>query len=397
MKIVIIADCYPPSNLSGAIMIQELAAELYGCNHEVTVVVPDNNVSMPKSISVENNIKCIRVRSGKIKGVNRFVRALNELRLSSVIWNACKDYFRTNPHEFVIFYSPSIFFGPLVIKLKKLWYCTSYLILRDIFPQWALDTGVIRKGPIYLFFKLMELIQYKAADTIGIESTGYLPYFSRNRIDNICKIELLPNWISLKPKYYPAEDHRKRLGLDGKFVFFYGGNIGIAQEMENIVTLAEKLRNRSDIHFLLVGDGTEVNSLRSMIKQKMLENITIHPSVSQDRYFGMLSQFDVGLVCLNRKLKAHNFPGKMLGYMYFAKPILASINPGNDLASFMQKNNVGLFSISGDDDQLYRNALRLIEDKHLTYLMGQNSRNLLEKHFSVENIASTILANADKT
>ena len=109
--------------------------------------------------------------------------------------------------------------------------------------------------------------------------------------------------------------------------------------------------------------------------------MAIHPAVNQRDYLCMLSEFDIGLISLDRRLKTQNFPGKMLGYMYNAKPILASINQGNDLQDILQAHDAGLVSHNGDDETFYNHALQLIRNPGLREQMGRNGRVLLEKFF----------------
>jgi len=107
----------------------------------------------------------------------------------------------------------------------------------------------------------------------------------------------------------------------------------------------------------------------------------------------MLSQYDVGLISLNRNLKTHNYPGKMLGYMYFSMPILANINIGNDLKDILEESRAGFVCISGEQNKLREYALKLAEDKQLRRQMGKNARALLEETFCVSCAASQILSN----
>lgn len=392
MKILIIADCYLPSTKSSAKLVHDLAAELFIKGNSVTVVVPDNTLNLPRSITCHEGITVVRVRSGKIKGAVKVIRAINEIRLSMIIWNSCKDYFSSNPCDFIIFYSPSIFFGPLVERLKKMWNCKAYLILRDIFPQWAIDAGVLRKGLAYRFFKLVEKHQYATADVIGVQSPANLDYFAAQGDATKYQIEVLYNWSTLKERFIPNSNYRQNLGLQNKIVFFYGGNIGIAQDMDCIVRLAEKMRNHPQAYFLLVGEGSEVPRLYAEIANRALTNIAIHPAVSQKEYSAMLSEFDVGMIALDGNLKTHNFPGKMLGYMYFSKPILASINPNNDLVNILDGADAGLTCFAGDDEKFYEHTLRLVEDRELRIRIGQNGRKLLEDNFCVTKTVSQILS-----
>jgi hypothetical protein len=329
MRILLLVVYYLPSTTSSAKLMSDLAAELQRLGHEVIVVAPDENILTDVETAVENGIQVLRVRTGRIKTASKWVRGFNEARLSDLIWDRGRPFFKDNPCDLIIYYSPTIFFGFLVKRLKKQFGCPSYLILRDLFPQWALDAGILRRGLVYNYLKCKERQNHEAADIIGVQSPANLLYF--RGLDKKYHLEVLYNWTALEERSILPGDHRKRLGLQGKVVFFYGGNIGIAQDMDNIVRLAVNLQKEPDAYFLLVGEGSEVPRLRAEIASKGLINIAIHPAVGQREYLSMLSEFDVGLISLDHGLKTQNFPGKMLGYMYYSMPMLASINPGNDL------------------------------------------------------------------
>jgi len=163
-------------------------------------------------------------------------------------------------------------------------------------------------------------------------------------------------------------------------------------EKDNMMRLAKRLRARQEVQFLFVGDGSEVPRLNAQTGAEGLKNVSIHSAVGQQEYLAMLSEFDVGLISLDRNLKTQNFPGKMLGYMYYAMPILASINPGNDLKEILETHDAGLVSVNGDDDLLYEHALRLVESPGERRRIGVNGRKLLEGIFSVSRAAERILA-----
>jgi len=147
-----------------------------------------------------------------------------------------------------------------------------------------------------------------------------------------------------------------------------------------------------DAYFLLVGDGTEAARLKKAISDKKLTNIAVHDAVDQRQYLAMVSEFDVGLISLDKKFRTQNFPGKMLGYMAYSMPILASINPGNDLKGLIEDKLAGLVSVNGDDARFRENALRLIKDAELRRRMGANARSLLEGTFNVAKAAEQILS-----
>ena len=292
----------------------------------------------------------------------------------------------------VVFYSPTIFFGRLVQKLKKLWGATTYLVLRDIFPEWAVNARLIRRnGPIHAFFRLRELQQYWAADVIGVQSPKNLEHFARSWMIRRKRVEVLYNWTTLDEGSLPPRDHRRRLGLEDKVVFFYGGNIGVAQDLDNIVRLAGSVRDDPRRYFLLAGEGTETERLQALIKSQGLSNIRLHPAVGQRDYLAMMSEMDVGLISLDRRLGTENYPGKMLGYMQYSIPILASLNPGNELGHLLGRYDAGRWCYNGDDEALRARALELAGDAQLRRALGSNGRRLLEQRFSVEAAAAQIL------
>lgn len=392
MRVLILVDCYLPSPKSGAKLIHDLAEEFVRQGHETIVVTPDETLRARRRATSEDGITVVRVGSGRIKGAGKVIRAINEIRLSSIVWRACRDFFRETPCDLVVYYSPTIFFGALVRKLKQLWRCRTYLILMDIFPQWAVEAGVLREGSLpHRYFRRKEIQQYTVADAIGVQTPGNLEYFRRMGLSGRLHLEVLWPWSALHEGIIPRTDHRRRLGLEGKVVFFYGGNLGVAQDMDNLVRLAESLRTESDIHFVLMGSGSEVPRLNRVVRERGLGNISVLPPVGQGEYLGVLSEFDVGMVSLGHGLKTQNVPGKMLGYLEGAMPVLASINPGNDLKTLIEENDIGFVSINGESELFREHALSLARDPELRRRLGKNGRQLLEESFSTRRAALQIL------
>lgn len=383
---------YLPSPKSCASLIQDLAYELLNQGHEVTVVTTDDNLNCSSKYSKENGLKVLRIKTNRIDGANKYFRFINEFFLSWLIWYRGRKYFNSISCDLVVWYSPSIFFGELIKKLRKKYNCSSYLILRDLFPQWALDTGILKRGIIYKILHYYEKIQYEQADVIGVQSPNNLRYFDNISLTDKLKLEVLYNWINMYELPQVSNDYRKKYNLLGKVVFFYGGNIGVAQDVENLVRLAKRLSSVPQAHILLVGDGSEVVNLKSLIQEFDLINISVFGSVSQEEYHSMLAEFDVGLISLDRNFKTSNFPGKMLGYMKCNMPILASVNYGNDLINLIEDNEIGLTSLNGDDDLLFNNALRLVYSPELRVYYGRNGNVLLKKLFSVQSATRTILS-----
>ena len=392
MRILLLIDDYYPSTKSGAKMMHDLAVQFVRDGHESIVVTPSQAVSHKLSISVEEGVTVVRVRGGNLKYTSRAIRGLREFRLSANIWRRARAFFQENQCDIIVFYSPTIFFGPLVRKLKALWRCPAYLILRDIFPQWAVDAGVIKKGLLYRYLRRKELEQYGAADLIGAEGAGDLEYFRNDPRLRNCRVEVLFNCMDTQQSPVRGTKYREELGLLNKVVFFYGGNIGVAQGVDSILRLALNLRDHEKAFFLLVGSGTEVQRLQAEIAREDLRNVRILPPLPQDEYLRCLAEFDIGIVSLHRNLKTHNTTGKLLGYLLCGKPVLASLNPGNGLAQLLQEADAGIACENGDDDGLNAAALLLLGNPDLRKRMSANAKLLGETKFSARTATRQILS-----
>lgn len=382
MKIFILSYYFPPFNNSCSNLIFDLSKKLADLGHEVSVITTSHKINSSIIINSKNGINIVTIKSGKIDGENYFSRGINEFFLSWKIWKSGKNFFKNNKCDLLIWYSPTIFLGPIVKKLKRMNSSETYLILRDIFPQWAIDTGILRNKILIKFFKFFENYQYKQADTIGVQSKNNLDYFKNNKLK--FKIEVLYNWTFLNKEKFIRKNN-------SEINLIYGGKIGFAQQLENFVVLAEKLVKFKNVKIILIGSGYESKNLKKMIIEKKLKNIIILDEVNTTKYEEILSKCHIGIISLNAKFKTPNIPGKLMTYGNYRLPVLASINKGNDLKDILINNNSGLVSYSGDHNELYNNTLKMIHDKDLRIEMGENCYKLITKKFSVENAARQIL------
>lgn len=393
MSILFVIDDYlPESRKSGAQMVHDLACYLINAGHRVSVLTPTYQKKDKPQRGDLDGVRLYHFCSGKTKNVNRIRRAINETLLSWRAYKALRNVLKSDPHDLIVYYSPSIFWGPLILYLRHIWKCPAYLILRDIFPQWAVDRGLISKySPVYGYFKLFEMISYKAADRIGVQSPGNRKYFDKHSKKMKDKVEVLYNWAPTSKPDRTDRSWRKKLGLDDKVLCFFGGNIGHAQDMMNIVRLAENMKHLCHVHFLLVGEGDEVNLVKREKNIRNLDNITHISALPMREYFGILEEVDIGLFSLHCGHRTHNIPGKLLGYMQFGVPILGSVNAGNDIREIIEKSEAGLISVNGDDDAFKTNAIRLLENRKMRERMGENGKRLLTEYFSVEKASKQVM------
>ncbi len=393
MKLVLIIDDYlPDSTRVAAKMFHELAIELSKRGHSVTVITPEFNDAGKITVSELDGITIWRFKSGPIKDIGKFQRAINESVISFRAWKSIRHLVKSDSFDGVVYYSPSIFWGKLVNNIKSVCQCPAYLVLRDLFPQWVIDAGMLRQGSILeRYFRIFERYSYKQADGIGLMSEKNLEIFHEKNKGYPC--EVLRNWADVSVctnDQCEGGSIRERLNLHKKIIYFYGGNIGHAQDMANLIRLAKSMRHNENAHFLFVGQGDEVDLINSLALQWGLKNFSYIPSVSQTEFKRILAEVDIGLFSLSARHSAHNFPGKLLGYMVQSLPILGSVNVGNDLMDVVNFNNAGYIHINGEDDKLFASAQKLYTDKALRESLGENSHKLLHNQFSVASAAYAI-------
>ena len=392
MRIAIVADCFPPMRTSGAVQLHDLAQEFLRAGHSPTVIVPSPGLVTPFSREIFNGVDLLRLRSMSIKDVSNLRRAFGELLMPFLMLrNLRKSPLSGQRWDAIIWYSPSIFFGPLVSQLKKQSACPSYLILRDIFPEWAVDMGIMRRGLAYRCFKQIERYQYSVADSIGVQTPANLLYFDKLGYSVQSRLEVLQNWLAAAPNVgcsISVDDGP----LAGRYIFVYAGNMGVAQGVDILLQLAERLRLRSDIGFLFVGRGSEVKRLREQVLCLGLDNIIFYDEIQVEEIPGLYSQCHAGLVALDANHKTHNVPGKFLSYLQAGLPVLASMNMGNDLVNLIEEKRVGRATTDNCSITLERLALELIDLVRSDPNVGQRCQKLARIMFSPSSAVRQISA-----
>lgn len=385
-------------------MMHELALEFKTSGHKVTVITPKPNsfiVSVKNQLSrfildEDMGIDIIRFPSGRIKNVNKVIRLFNEFLLPYRAWMYSRRFLSKQNYDLVVFYTPSIFWYPLIDKIKTNFNAKTYQILRDFFPQWAIDSGLLgKKSLLTKFLQKVEQKNYNIADTIGIQSPENIKRFISQNEKWKDKVNLLYNWADTKKESLDTNkgnSFRQKMNLVDKVIFFYGGNIGQAQDMKQLLNLALRMSfSEKDAFFIFLGEGDEVNLVKNFIETNQLKNCLYLPPVNQLEFKAILNEIDVGLFSLHPNHSSHNFPGKLLGYMQALKPILGCVNSGNDLLETVLESKSGFISLAGDEDSFYSNAIQLMNSK-IRDQLGENAFNLLQLKFSTKSACVSILS-----
>ncbi len=392
MQIALIADAFPPLRTSGAVQLRDLSREFRNQGHEITVILPSSEIEHSWLLEGIENVQVLRLRAPKTKDVNYIRRTFAEFFMPFFMRrNLNKSPLAKERWDGIVWYSPSIFHGPLVRAIKVASNCKSYLIIRDIFPQWAVDVGLMSsRGLIYHFFNTVARYQYSVADIIGVQTPGNLNYFKKWVSGGNRQLEVLQNWLFDSPAI-KCSICLSNTKLAGRKIFVYAGNMGVAQGVGAFLDLAELFQERLGVGFLFVGRGSDAAKLAEDARLRRLNNVLFYDEIHPDEIPGLYAQCAVGLVALDPKHRSHNIPGKFLTYMQAGLPVLARINSGNDLVEIIKKNNVGRVIVDKERNSLVTQASELLDVIEVDRNVKDRCRNLYLELFSPEMAVKQIV------
>jgi len=395
LNILIVTDAYIPSRLSAAILLYELVQTFSEAAVDVTIIVP--NSDQVQLVSISNSVGCrlISVKALQTKDISYIRRTLHEFFNPFIIWMRLQKEpsFIQSKFDGIVWYSPSIFWGPLIKRLKNEFRCSAYLILRDLFPDWALHLGILKNHFIYWCLKKVEQYQYTQADSIGIQSPNNLTYFRNQNSQVKASLEVLWNWVRPLAK---VEKRKCSLivsetKLSGRKIFVYAGNLGMAQGVDALLKMAKDLVGHHDIGILVVGRGSELEYVREQVFVQDLINMEVREEIDPFEIPNLFAQCHAGLILLDQRHKTHNIPGKLVTYLQSGLPILALVNPGNDLIDLIPQYQIGIVYAGNDINKLSAGAVALKKQIEFDQKLTARCIDLAEHLFNSEVIANQIL------
>ena len=391
MRIVLIGDSFPPETNSASVQLSDLADELCKRCNELTVLMPSSKITCPVEYNNRCNYRIIKMKTLPIKDVKLVWRAINEFLMPFIM--IYRLIFFTNEKynfDLIIWYSPSIFHGPLVAFLKWKTRAKCYLILRDIFPEWAVDIGLMSKGIPYLFFKLIANLQYAVADVIAVQTPGNKLYFTQGRAYFGKKVQVLENWLATSKLKNCSIDFTN-LPLTTEKIAVYAGNMGVAQGVDILLNLAQRCLINPDIKFVFVGRGSEVERLRSFKNRHDLHNVYFFDEIDPSEIPALYKNCTVGLLALSSSHKTHNIPGKFISYMQAGLPCFGVVNRGNDLVNLVNDNCVGRIIDDYNPDLIYDEFITFVKKCDSDTDISTRCMGLFENRYHVSIAVNEIL------
>ena len=304
-------------------------------------------------------MKNLGVKTLNIQKTNVVEKGIGTLLIESQYKSAIKKYLKGVKFDLVLYSTPPITFTKVIKFLKKENpHIISYLLLKDIFPQNAVDIGMFGKNSLfYKMFRKKEIELYKNSDYIGCMSPANVKFvLDHNDFVDPRRVEVAPNSIDVAPETRsPEEIVRERTAIREKYklpldrpIFVYGGNLGKPQGIPFLIDCLEALKNRNDVYFAIAGDGTEFGKIQNWIDGANPKNVTLFNRLPRDDYETLAQNCDVGLIFLDHRFTIPNYPSRLLSYLAAKMPIIAATDPNTDIGKIAEENGYGYWCESND-------------------------------------------------
>lgn len=368
--------------------------------HEVFVVgAIERRIAQQTNISVENGINVLRVKIGNITKTNLIEKGISTLTIGKKYEIALQRYWANDKFDLILYTTPPITIASLVKKLKKKYNAYTYLLLKDIFPQNAIDIGILSrsgiKGGIYHYFKLVEKKLYSVSDKIGCMSEANRIYvITHNNYLEEKRIEVCPNTIDVVPDdmLQKESDILKKYSLpEDKKLILYGGNFGKPQNVEYIINAINGCERNTSVHFVLCGSGTEFYRVEAYMKTQNPKHVTVIKHLPYAEYAKLVSSCHIGLLFLDYRFTIPNFPSRLLDYMNYGLPIIAATDTSTDVGDIIVKGDFGWWVGSDDPSQFSHLIKEIFETENINKILEEKSKNA--RKYLINNFETKVAYN----
>lgn len=385
-------------NISSRGIYTDLMRKFRDEGNEVYIIFPrERKLGLPTEISVENHVHSLGVRTLNVTKTSVIEKGIGQLLIEYQFMSAFKKYIGSVKFDLILYSTPPITFTK-VIKSVKLSNpnAISYLLLKDIFPQNAVDMGILSKkglkGLLYKFFRAKEKKMYAISDHIGCMSPANVKYVLDHNPEILKeRVEVAPNSIELPDaKISEGGSVLTKYNLPSdKPIFIYGGNLGVPQGIPFLIQCMEANAHRDDCHFVVVGSGTYFQKLSDWYESAKPKSVTVMKGLSKEDYDQLVQSCSIGLIFLDYRFTIPNFPSRLLSYLEYKMPVLCATDPNSDIGTIAEDNNFGFYIPSNDVDAFTNSVNRILASD--VKLMGENGYEFLKNNYVVDNTYKSIV------
>lgn len=369
----------------------DLLREFVKNGHEVCVISPvEKRKGVSTHIIEEKNAKILKLQIGNTQKTNIIEKGISTVMIEPTFKRAIKKYFSNIKFDLILYSTPPITLVSAIEYVKKRDNAKTYLLLKDIFPQNAVDIGMLSKtgikGLLYKHFRNQEKKLYRISDRIGCMSQANVDYVVKHNPDvDPSKVEICPNSVEVVDM---SVDEKTRIEIRQKYdipidkkVFVYGGNLGKPQGIPFVIKCLEKCQDMEDAYFLIVGDGTEYGLLESYVNTFHQKNLKLMKRLPKEDYDTMVAACDVGMIFLDHRFTIPNFPSRLLSYMQAKIPVLAVTDPNTDIGKVIVEGGFGWWCESSNSDGFLEIILYIIKSSTFD---GEEGYHFLFEQYTTE-------------
>lgn len=331
--------------------------------------------------TVEGKYESIRVNVFDFeKRGNKYIKGLIAYILGVLFFIRVRSRSPKSCH-IVLYHTPPVNLHRTISFLKKRYRAFTYLLLKDIFPQNAVDLKMMQsQGLMHKLLRKDEESTYSIADKIGCMSGANLDYMMNKFPEYSIKFEINPNTCVIPPSipYNSANTE------DGVLRLIIGGNLGLPQDVVSFVKEVIEITKyliRVELH--IAGGGTQSKIVESILQTYQCKNIFYHGNLPQEKFENLLLNCDVGIILLNPLFTIPNFPSRLLSYMKHAMPVLCYVDDATDIGIIAENAGFGFNIRRGDKAMLINKIELLYEDVELRENMGLRSYTYLKDNYDV--------------
>lgn len=371
--------------------------ELKKSSNKIVVVSPNERRNNKKTTIIkEENVEILKVKTGNITKTNKIEKGMSTLTIEKKYKIAINKHYKHTKFDLIVYSTPPMTFSKLIASLKHKNNAVTYLLLKDIFPQNAVDLNMFKSTSlIYKYFRKKEIETYEISDLIGCMSPANKNYILKENKDiDPDKVHIFRNSIYSKNSFEVSQKDEifKKLNIDNENItFIYGGNIGAPQGVHNIKKVMERFNEIPNSNLVILGNGTKYQELKECSSRIENNNLHVFDRLPKTQYDQLLNVCDVGLIFLDERFTIPNYPSRLTSYLELGKPVIVSTDKNTDIGSEVVKKECGLWNISTDIDGFIENAKQLVLDKNLRENMSVKAREFFEEEFRIEDNVEKML------
>ena len=371
--------------------------------HQVYIVTPcERRLGLETSLVDNKGVHILNVKTLNIQKTNVAEKGIGTLLLERQFKAAIKKYLGGIKFDLITYSTPPITFTNVVKYLKKKNpQAITYLQLKDIFPQNAVDIGMFGEKSVFnWYFRKKEKALYMVSDFIGCMSPANVKFvLEHNPEIDAARVEVAPNSIELKDDDVLKDSGqleaarlyiRKKYDLPlDKPVFIYGGNLGIPQGIDYLVKCLDTNKNRKDCYFVVVGSGTHYGLISEWYDKNQNHNVKLMQALPKSEYDTLVRTCDVGMIFLDHRFTIPNYPSRLLSYLEYKMPVVCATDVNTDIGKIAVENGYGYWceSVKPEDFTVLVDKMLASDMK----AMGERGYEFLKQNYLVEHTYNAIM------